>query len=192
MKKSLFSILGLAALLCTIVLTSCTQKYSAEDIKGTWVNTDTTIEQADGQKFEDKLVTTYEFRDGTFTQTLEEFVDGEMSMKVRVIGTYTYDEPDTVFEGDTKAVGVISYEYDIESAQIKFADGIDKKTQESVTDDIINKFREQNLTTKQFKSGALNEKDKEMFYGLMVVSVDENQMVLENADGTTATFTKEK
>lgn len=173
-----------------MMLTSCGSKYSADNLKGTWVNDETTMDEVDGQKFESKLITTYDFRDGVFTQTLENYIDGTSAWKVRVMGTYTYEEPTTMFEDIPDAVGVIVSDYDIESAQFTFAEEISQGERDRMQAMFIDKFRQDNLQAKQAKVESENNSDQKKFYGIYVVSIDENHMVIETANGK-QTYIKE-
>lgn len=189
MKKTLVSIMSMMAMLA-MMLTSCGSKYSADNLKGTWVYDDTTIEEDNGQKYEDKLINTYDFRDGTFTQTLEEYIDGNFAYKVKVMGTYNYTEPDTKFEDYSDAVGVITSEYDLESVQVTFGDDVSPEEKEQIQAMFVDKFRQDNLQTKQAKVESENNSDQEKFYGIYVVSIDENHMVIETDKGK-QTYIKE-
>lgn len=188
MKKTIVSMMSMAAVL-VMMMTSCGSKYSTEDLKGTWVNEDTTIEGEAGDKYEDTVITTYEFGDGTFTVTWDQLIDGEATFSTTVNGTYTYEEPSTMFEDMPDAVGVITLNYDLNSIENTFVEGVPQETQEFVAATQYEKLNQSNLETRQAKLES-EKGDQEQYYGIYVISLDDKEMVIQDATGK-HTYTKQ-
>lgn len=180
MKKINTVCSGFFALSLLVSMSGC-NKYSESDIEGTWVYTEETKEQDEyGNPISIKEEQQYELKkDGKMTRTFSGDIEGIEVYSISVEGTYKYEEPTGGFDG-SDAVGVIEVTYDLESIKGHFnPDVYDTNEQKELEAEWREQLKQENETSKNVKMRSLT---KDNYYGLMVVSIENDEMIVEGKD----------
>lgn len=180
MKKINTVCSGFFALSLLISMSGC-NKYSESDIIGNWVYTDETTEQDEyGNPLSIKEEWQYDLKkDGEMTRTLSVDIEGIEVYSLSVEGTYKYDEPSGGFD-NSDAIGVIEITYDLETIKGRFNSEVyDKSEQEELEAEWKEQLKSENEDTRNVKMRSLT---KDNYYGLMVVSIENDEMIVEGKD----------
>lgn len=170
---------GIFLFFIATVMWSC-NKYSESDLEGTWVYTTEHEAEEDGESYHYTTEDILKFKGDKVTHTLTATMAGVELYSQSVEGTYKYEEPSGGFD-DNKAVGVIVINYDLDSLESTFhPDVFDAAEQEEFKADWRQLAVTNNMEAQFAKS---NSADKKKYFGIMVISIDNDEMDVDTADG---------
>lgn len=184
MKKTFQTLLvALTFILGMSFLNSCSN-YS-KLIEGDWTFSENTFEEEDGEAV--KITTEFNLKlhGDRITFGLAILQEGKEIYSYSASGKYKFEQGD--FD-HSSAIGIIQPTFDLNTLDLKFDEAsLSVADKAQIKDDALNFYKEFNrqVDKAQDKSSLLENQ----FYGLIVLSVDETDLVLDFS-GEKATFIK--
>lgn len=172
---------GFFAIAILVLMSGC-KKYSESDIEGTWVYTEEYVEKDEyGNPHSIEEIWQFEFKEGgDMTRTLTVNINDIEAYSVSVEGTYNYVEPSGGFE-DKKVIGLIETKYDLKTIKGHFNSDIydDTNEQKEIEETWRDALEKENKESLDAITSSFSERK---YYGLNVLSIDNNKMTIQGED----------
>lgn len=168
---------GIILFFIVTVMWGC-NKYSESDLDGTWVYTVEHEGEDEGVSYHFTTEDILKFNGDKVTHTFNTKTDGVELYSQSIEGTYKYEEPSGGFD-NSKAVGIIIINYDLDTIENTFHPDANEADKEKLKANWRQIAVTNNMETQFAKS---NSSDKKNYYGLMVMSIDKNEMIIDTPD----------
>lgn len=180
MRKIITLVLASAFVLGMFSMSSCSNKQ--ELLHGKWSITQNEFEDVDGETMKQEFTRTFDFKDdGKLTETILIKIDGETATKIKIDGTYEFNETD--LDGYDNAIGIISMNYDLNTLNFDWGDmEMSDADKAQIRDSYENLFKENNRQGDKADKKNENSLLEENFYGLIVTSLDDTDLVIYQGD----------